>query len=189
MVDVLGHLGMALVWAIPAWFLWESRVSAMFIGLVLVTAMLPDLDLVLRNFLPIVHHGITHTVVFVGVVSLVAAGITEALLRPWLERQWVKSEHYQISNWALFVFVAGAFLLGGLSHLFVDMLSAPDIAKPVEPFWPLFDKPWSIDLIWYNSPWWNAGLLLVASLLHLGLGYLDIQIEHPYQIERYRSSP
>ncbi|PSP82483.1 hypothetical protein BRC83_09290 [Halobacteriales archaeon QS_1_68_17] len=82
------------------------------------------------------------------------------------------------------VFAFGAFLLGGLSHLFADMLSAPDIAQPIEPFWPFLTKPWSVDLLWYNSPWWNAGLLAVAVLLHVAVAYAVEPFQHSYRIER-----
>ena len=182
MVDVMGHFGMALLWAIPAWFVWDGRVSIAFVAFVLATAMLPDIDLVLSRFLPIVHHGITHTVLFVTCVALIVGAIAEYGLRSRLERAWRKDENETISTGALFVFVTGGLLLGGYSHLFADMLSAPDIAKPVEPFWPLFDKPWAVDVIWYNSPWWNVALLALAVTIHLVLAYADFEIDHPYHL-------
>ena len=184
MVDVLGHFGMALLWAIPAWIIWDGRVSMVFIGLTLVTAMLPDADLVLRNFFAVHHHGITHTVVFIVTVALIAGAIVELGFKSWFERAWLKSEGYTISTGALFVFVAAGFMLGGFSHLFADMLSAPDIAQPIEPFWPLLDKPWSVDVAYYTSPWWNAGLLTLALALHAVLAYLDLDIGHPYRIQQ-----
>lgn len=182
MVKLMGHLGIALLWAVPAWFVWEPRVSLAFVGFVLSTAMLPDVDLVLRDVLPIVHHGVTHTVVSVAVVSLIAGALVEYGLRSWLERRWFRRRGITVSSGALFLFVAGGFLLGGLSHLFADMLSAPDIADPIEPFWPLFDKPWSIDVLWYASTPWNVGLLAVGSAIHVALAYLDVRVEHPYSI-------
>jgi hypothetical protein len=62
---------MALLWALPAWVRWDGRVNLAFIGFTFATAMLPDLDLVLRSVLPITHHGITHTVLFVVALALV----------------------------------------------------------------------------------------------------------------------
>jgi membrane-bound metal-dependent hydrolase YbcI (DUF457 family) len=146
--------------------------------------MLPDVDLVLSNYLPVVHHGVTHTVLFVTVVALVAGAFAEFVLRDPVERAWVASEDRRISRWALFAFVAGAFLVGGYSHLFVDMLSAPDIAKPVEPFWPFFEKPWSVDVLWYSSTVWNVGLLAVASALHVLLAALDVAVDYPLRFVR-----
>jgi inner membrane protein len=52
MVDVSGHLAMALLFAVPAWVLWKRRGALAFAGFSLVTAMLPDVDLVLKTFLP-----------------------------------------------------------------------------------------------------------------------------------------
>lgn len=182
MVDVMGHLAMASLAAIPAWVLWDGRVGAVFVGATLTTAMLPDVDLVLRDFLPVHHHGVTHTVVFVTGVALVAGAVVEFGFRSRLERTWLASEGYTVTDWALFAFVAGAFLLGGYSHLFADMLSAPDIAPPIEPFWPFFDKPWSVDVAYYNSRWWNLGLLVVATALHFALASVDVVVDHTYRI-------
>jgi membrane-bound metal-dependent hydrolase YbcI (DUF457 family) len=175
MVDVLGHLGTALLWAAPVWLFYEARISLVFIGLTVMTAHLPDVDLLLGRFLPVAHHGVTHTVVFVTAVALIAGWITVFRFGSWIERQWLKGGHDPLSKRGLYAFVTGAFLLGGYSHLFGDVLSAPDIAQPIEPLWPLVDKPWSVDVIWYSSPWWNSGLLLVALSIHLVLGYLSIR--------------
>lgn len=184
MVDVLGHFAMALLWALPAWLIWDGRVSLAFIALTLSTAMLPDLDLVLRSVLLVHHHGITHTFLFVLGVALAAGAVVEYALGPFLKRTVLQTEGYTVSNGALFVFIAGGFTVGGFSHVFADMLSAPDIAQPVEPFWPLVDKPWSFDVIFYTSPWWNEGLLIVAVVLHIVAARLDRRIEHPFRIER-----
>lgn len=182
MVDVMGHLGMALVWAVPAWFVWHRRVSLAFVGFVLATAMLPDVDLVLRAFLPVSHHGVTHTLVFVTAVAICAGLAAERVLEPTLRRWWRWSEGTIASERGLFAFAAGGLLLGGASHLFADMLSAPDVAAPINPFWPLFAKPWSVDLIWYNSPWWNAGLLTAAVALHLVVAYAATPLGHRYRL-------
>jgi hypothetical protein len=124
------------------------------------------------------HHGVTHTVVFAVAVSLVAGAVTATLLRDPIN-EWLRYDRFDASG--LFVFSFGAFLLGGLSHVFADMLSAPDISTPIEPFWPLFDKPWSVDVLWYNSPWWNLGFLVVVLTAHLTLAYVFEPIEHPYR--------
>lgn len=184
MVTLMGHLGMALLWGAPVWFVWPWRISLAFIALVLVTAMLPDIDLVLAGVLPIDHHGITHTVVFVTVVALGAGAVVEYGLKSWLDRTWFRKRGMTVSTGTMYVFTAGAFLLGGLSHLFADVLSAPDIAEPLEPLWPIFTEPVSVDLVWYASFWWNVGLLTVAILLHLALAYADVAIDHPFQVSR-----
>lgn len=177
----MGHIAMGLLWAVPAWFVWTERVSLAFIGFVAVAALLPDVDLWLSALFPDIvhHHGVTHTVVFVVLSSvLIGAIVAPALSGPIDNR--LDGDRFDTGS--LFAFVFAAVLVGGLSHLFADVLSAPDIAQTIEPFWPFFDKPWSIDLIWYNSPWWNVGLLTAAVLIHLVLAYTSDTVEHPYRI-------
>lgn len=182
MVDVMGHFAMALLFALPAWALWEGRVSLAFVGFAVSTAMLPDVDLVLQTVLPIEHHGVTHTVLFVTLVALLVGALVEYGGKERLERHWLRSRGYRLQPGTLFLFVFAGLLLGGYSHLFADMLSAPDIAAPVEPFWPFFEKPWSVNVIWYNSPWWNRGLLTVAVLAHAVAAYIDVSVHHRWNI-------
>jgi hypothetical protein len=181
MVDVMGHLAMGLLWALPAWFIWNRRVTLAFLALAATAALLPDVDLWLHKLAPaqVHHHGVTHTVLFVVVLSVVVGAVVAGLFTRRVDR-WLQSERFTPGS--LFVFTTGGFLVGGLSHLFADMLSAPDIASPIEPFWPFFDKPWAVDVIWYNSPWWNVGLLTVAVLLHVGLAVITEPVEHPYRM-------
>ena len=179
MVEPIGHLGMALLWAAPAWLIWDGRVSLAFVGFTVAMAHLPDIDL----YLPWVpHHGVTHTIAFVTVVAVVVGGAVEYALKDWLERQFLKERGYSASAGGLFLFVAGGLILGGLSHIFADLLSAPDIAAPLKPFWPVDGDPVVIDAVWYASTWWNEGLLAVAVLLHAVLAYADLAVEHPYAI-------
>lgn len=180
MVDVMGHLAMGLLWAAPAWFIWSRKVSLAFIGLVVSTSPLPDVDLWIERVAPatVHHHGVTHTVVFVVLVSLVAGAIVAAVFARPLERRF---ESDRFDTMRVFAFAVGGLLLGGLSHLFADMLSAPDIAQPIAPFWPFIDKPWSVDLIWYDSPVWNVGFLAAVVLLHVVLAYIATPVERPYR--------
>lgn len=182
MVDVMGHFAFALLLALPAWALWDGRVSLAFVAFALSTAMLPDVDLVLQAFLPVQHHGVTHTVVFVTGVSLVAGVLAEYGLKSWLERLWLERRGYTVAPGMLFLFAFAGMVAGGYSHLVADMLSAPDIAAPVEPFWPLFEKPWSVDVLWYNSQWWNAGLLAVALAAHAVAVTVDRSVGHPWHL-------
>lgn len=177
MVDAMGHVALGLLWAVPVWFVWTGRMSLVFIGFVILAALLPDVDRWIDIVVPglVHHHGVTHTVVFVVLSSLFIGAVVVTTLRSPIER-CLGSDRFDTSS--LFVFVFGALLLGGLSHLFGDSLSAPDIAQQIEPFWPFFDKPYSIDVIWYNSPWWNVGLLAVAIGIHLFVAYISESIEH-----------
>lgn len=181
MVDIMGHIAMGLLWAVPAWYLWSERVALLFVGLVAVTALFPDVDLWLSALFPslVHHHGITHTVLFVVLSSALVGVIVAATLTGRIDH---RLDGDRFSRSSFFVFVFSATLLGGLSHLFADMLSAPDVAQPIEPFWPFFDKAWTIDVIWYNSPWWNVGLLTAAVLLHVTVASLSDPVDHSYRI-------
>lgn len=174
MVDVTGHFGMALVFAAPAWAVWGRRAALGFTAFTLVTAMLPDTDLVLRRVLPITHHGITHTLLFVVLGGVLGGAIASRWLTPRLNaHRWIRST--EIESETVFVFAAAGLIVGGVSHLFADILSAPDIAAPLEPFWPIYAEPIVVDVIYYDSAIWNYGLFAVAAGLHLVL----------YRHERY----
>lgn len=185
MVDVMGHIAFGLLFALPAWFLWTGRASVAFIALTTTTAMLPDVDLVLSTLFPtaIHHHGVTHTILFVVCVSVVVGVAVAALFGDRIDR-WTRGERFDRTS--MVAFVTGAFMLGGLSHLVADMLSAPDIAPPVNPFWPLFAKPWSVDVLWYNSVWINGVFLTGILLTHVVIGIVLDPLEHRYRVEATR---
>lgn len=165
MVDVLGHLGMALLWATPAWFFWHRRVSLAFILFVLLTSMFPDVDLYLPR---VPHHGVTHTIVFVAGVALVGGALITIVVAPILRRWWRRDENEPASRASIYVFVVGGLLVGGLSHVFTDMFSTSSAERTVEPFWPFFDKPFSFYVIeQYSAPFWNGGLLAFAVVVHV----------------------
>lgn len=181
MVDIMGHIAFGLLFATVAWFLWDDRASVAFIGLVAVASLLPDIDLWLTKLFPaeVHHHGVTHTVVFVTVMSLIVGAILTLLFGRRINN-WIQSERFD--RLSLFAFTSAAFLTGGLAHLVADMLSAPDISTPIEPFWPFFDKPWSVDLVWYNAMWINLGFLSVMIVVHLALAYATTPAEHRYRL-------
>ncbi|MFC4990067.1 MULTISPECIES: metal-dependent hydrolase [Saliphagus] len=182
MVDVSGHFAMALLFATPAWLLWGRRGALGFTAFALVTAMLPDLDLVLRQVLPITHHGVTHTIVFVGAVSVLSGAVASRWLTVrFNENRWIRST--TITRDTTFAFATLGMLVGGFSHLFADILSAPDIAAPLTPFWPIYNQPVIVDVIYYDSPVWNFGLLAVAVALHVALArYESYPIETRFRI-------
>lgn len=175
MVKLMGHLAMALLFAAPAWLLWGRRPALAFAALTQVTAMLPDVDLLLEKYFGfIVHHGITHTLLFVSVAGVLFGAVAAVLFTSTLNAfRLIRSD--DIPRETVFVFAAGAFVAGGTSHVFADLLSAPDIAAPLKPLWPLYDGYLIIDVIRYDSLVWNAGLLVVAIALHVML----------YRAERY----
>jgi len=160
---------MALLFATPAWFLWDRRRSLAFTAFALVTAMLPDSDLLLRHYISgMHHHGVTHTILFVTIVCVIVGAIAARLL----------TSRFDVSGWwprddvgerAMFKFATIGLLTGAMSHLFADLLSSPDIAQPLEPLWPLYAKPIIVDVIYYDSPVWNFGLLGFAIVVQYTL--------------------
>lgn len=171
MVDLAGHVAFGLLFALPAWLVWNERASIGYIALAMVASLLPDIDLWLVKLFPraIHHHGVTHTVLFVIVTSLVGAAIVAALFTSRIDR-WIDSEVFDRSR--VFAFSFLGLLAGGLSHVVADMLSAPDISTPIEPLWPLVDGSWGLDLVWYNARWINAGFLVVMVGVHFVVAYL-----------------
>ncbi|WP_050032420.1 metal-dependent hydrolase [Halorubrum halophilum] len=172
MVDVSGHLGMALLWLAPVWFLVDYRRTA--VAFVLVGTpfgMLPDVDLVLPRLIPTVkHHGVFHTVLAVTLFAAVIGPLVGKFLE-WIdgETDWLSPE--VVSHSVRFGFLT--VWISGLAHLFADILSAPDIADSIEPFWPIYPSSLGIDLVWYNDPVVNWGLLAAGVLVNVGL-YLHV---------------
>lgn len=177
----MGHIAFGLLFALPAWFVWDDRASVGFIALAVVASLFPDIDLWLSNWFPgaVHHHGVTHTVLFVTITSLVVGAVIAGSFSRRIE-DWIGSERFDRSR--LFVFSTVGLLAGGLSHLTADILSAPDISTPIEPFWPVFTRPLGIDLVWYNAAWINVGLLSVMVGTHVALAYLTTPIDHRYRL-------
>ncbi|SDF81798.1 LexA-binding, inner membrane-associated putative hydrolase [Halorubrum xinjiangense] len=168
MVDVSGHLGMALLWLAPAWFLLDHRkTAATFVASGVLFGMLPDVDLVLEGLIPTVkHHGVFHTVlavtIFAAVLGPLVGKAVEAVAG---DTEWLSPEAAARS--LRFGFLA--VWVPGLAHVFADMLSAPDIADSIEPIWPLYGGSIGVDLVWYNNPVVNWGLLVAGVLVNVGL--------------------
>lgn len=170
MVDVIGHLGMALIWLAPAWFFIDrSKTGLTFVGTGFWFGMAPDIDLALQGIVPTIkHHGILHTVLFVTVFAAVVGPIVGWVLEKTLGgSEWFSEAASRASLKIGFI----AVWVSGLAHLSADILSAPDISEAIEPFWPLYRSSLGIDIVWYNNPWFNWGLFVVGVLLNVGLWY------------------
>ncbi|MFC6951744.1 metal-dependent hydrolase [Halorubellus litoreus] len=170
MVDVAGHLGMALVWLAGAWVVVDdARTAAAFVAVGVLFGMLPDVDLYLRDVLPTVkHHGALHTVLAVVAFAVVLAPVVGVALRALDARvdapvlpDAVRDDANQ--------FAGVAVLVAGLAHVFADTLSAPDTAEALEPFWPLYAHPLGIDVVYYDAPLVNYGLLAAGVALNVAL--------------------
>jgi len=124
------------------------------------------------------HHGVTHTVVFVVLASVVAGVVAAALLTRPLD-DWLGWDRFD--RWSMFGFAFLAFFLGGLSHLFADMLSAPDISTPIEPLWPLVQQPVGLDVIYYEDPLYNGVFFVAMLALHTVVAYVADPVEHRFR--------
>lgn len=176
MVEPIGHVATALLFAVPAWLLWGRRPAVTFAVLTQVTSVLPDVDMYLQEQFahPLLqHHGITHTIPFVLVVGVVFGVAAAYVLTPFLNAaRLIHSD--AISPETTFVFTTAAFWAGGLSHILVDLLSAePDAA--IAPLWPLYRGDVILNIVAYDSTPVNLGLILSATVLHVWL----------YRAERY----
>jgi len=180
-VDITGHLAFGLLFALPAWHVLDDRASIGFIALTVVAALLPDIDLWLQTLFPseFHHHGVTHTVLFAVGASLVGGTVVAGLLRQRVD-DWIDDEH--VGTRRLFRIAAVAVLAGTLSHVFADILSAPDISTPIEPFWPFFAMPWTIDLVWYNAVWINYGFFAVMVVTHVVVAYLTTPVDRRHRL-------
>ena len=176
MVDVLGHFGMGLLWLAPAWyFIDDRRTAAVFIGAGFWFGMLPDIDLVLSSFQGIHHHGVVHTVLVVTLLAIVLGPIVG----------WILKRVLGGSKWLSAAAVDRAYLLGflavwipGLSHVFADMLSAPDTSTRIEPLWPLVDGPVVyMDVLFYQSFWATIGLFVLGLAANVAFYYWSDQNE------------
>ncbi|WP_231188243.1 metal-dependent hydrolase [Haladaptatus sp. DYF46] len=188
MADVAGHIAVGALFAIPAWFFWSRRPAIVFIGITIISALLPDSDLYLRKVFPTIHHhGVTHTLLFTVLVSLIGGAIAAVVLPDYLNQKWFPER--SLDRETVFVFCGSAFFLGSLSHIFADMLSAPDIASRLEPLWPLVNgQIVTLDVYYYNSPLVNFGLLAVTLVIHAVLYWQDgYQITDRYTVGRESS--
>jgi len=159
---------MTLLWLAPSWLLFEEGKTAVtFVVSGLPFGMGPDLDLLFsRLFRTIRHHGISHTILVVTVLAALVGPVVGTVLERLVGgSDWFSLESTRESYRFGFV----AVWIAGLSHIFADMLSAPDIAQAVEPFWPLYFESIGVDLVWYNATWFNWGLLVAGILVNAAL--------------------
>ncbi|PSP84444.1 metal-dependent hydrolase [Halobacteriales archaeon QS_6_64_34] len=171
MVDVLGHLGMALLWLAPVWhFINHRRTAALVAGGGFWFGMLPDIDLQLSALEGIHHHGVFHTVLAVAVFAAVLGplvGLVFKSIGTRTDPTWFydKARERAVAIGVITVFVTG------ISHLFADILSAPDVSTRIEPLWPVVEGPVvMMDVLWYQS-WWATWGLFVLGVTANGLAW------------------
>jgi hypothetical protein len=161
MVDVLGHLGMALLWLAPSWlFIDDLRTTVTYITASFWFGMLPDVDLVLSRIDGIHHHGVFHTVLFAAATAVTVGPLFGLTLRKLVgDTDWFSD---RASQHAVGLGVVAVFVTG-IAHIFADMLSAPDASTRIEPLWPLVKGPLVyMDVLYYKSFWATIALFLAG---------------------------
>ena len=168
MVDVSGHVGMALLFLAPSWILFRhTRTAAAFVLVSVPFGLLPDVDLYLSAVDGIHHHGIFHTVLVVSLFAVVLGPLVGRVFETVLEETGDLDR--PVAQHGALLGVAGVWT-AGISHLFADMLSAPDVSQAIEPLWPVYDGQLvAIDVLWYKSIWATVGLLALGIAVNLGL--------------------
>lgn len=171
MVDAIGHVAMALLLSAPAWVRWDGRVSLVFVGYALLTAMVPDVDLLVPG---LAHNGPTHSVTFVAAVALIGGAVLAVAAEPILTRWWFEDERRLPARSTLYAFSAGALLVGGLSHLLADVLATAPAGQALAPLWPFLDSQLSVNVLaWFDDPAWTLSFLVIVVAAHVGLFLAD----------------
>lgn len=168
MVDLLGHVGMALLWLAPAWYFLDDRKTALtFLAASVPFGLFPDADLIFEGFVgTIYHHGMFHTVLVVTLFAAVAGPALGRLLKRTLGgTAWFSpaASHDAVAVATIGVWVAG------LSHLFGDALSMDDVAPAVKPLWPLYDGRIVVEVFWYESLLATWGLFAAGVAVNAAL--------------------
>ena len=157
-----GHIGGALLASAPFVRILGPRRSLWFAAFAVFGGRLPDID----TTLPIPHHGVTHTIVFV-VASGLVLGIVVAAIVEWYPPAVVATDALSLSSQNVFVLTAGGLFVGGLSHIALDILSVATVAnpKPLHPLWPLRTHRVGLELIPVRAKYTNFGLLAMGTIV------------------------
>lgn len=158
-----GHIGGALLASAPAVRVLGPRQSLWFAAFAVFGGRLPDVDTVL----PIPHHAITHTVVFV-VVSAVVLGLAAGAIVEAYPPADAATDALSLSTRDVIVLTAGGLLVGGASHVLLDLLSVGTAVdpKPLHPLWPLRSSRVGWEVIPVRSDFTNFGLLSLGVVVY-----------------------
>jgi membrane-bound metal-dependent hydrolase YbcI (DUF457 family) len=153
-----GHYGVALLLAAPVAFFLGRRAGTVFSAFVILVAVLPDLD----KHLPVVtHHGVTHTFLFAAVGGVLVGGAAAAAYWAYLAvsdaSRWPNFRPTRVFVWA----TAGAFL-GISGHVTADVLVLLPGRQPISPFWPVFERKLTVEVLPLGAPVRNLALLTLG---------------------------
>lgn len=167
-----GHLGLALIVASPLAFLVGAvqgvEWSLVVFGSALLVDRIPDID----QRLPFVsHRGVTHTLIFGIMVSMVLASAVSILIAiPHHSGPLNEGTLNFITRSPMaFAIVFGGGTSGFLAHLFGDVLTeAYDYT--VNPFWPVSRRAITYGLVSPDSKrFWDTTFLLIGSVVAVGV--------------------
>lgn len=162
-----GHYGVALLAYAPVLFVLGSldRVVAAGAGLAVVLALtpLPDAD----HDVPLIsHRGVTHTLLFAGVVGVAAGGAA------WLLASPAGLAVAPAQAVVLAVGAGGAAAFAILAHLLADALTPMGVAA----LWPASRKRYSLGVTTADSTVWNVGLFALGVFATAAAAALAVQV-------------
>ena len=164
-----GHYGVALLVAAPVAAFLGRRSGTVFSTFVLLVALLPDLD---RHVPGVVHHGVTHTFLFAAVAAVVIGALGGATYWAYVASpatpRWPNLSPGRVFVWA----TAGAFL-GISSHVVADVLVLLPGTQPVSPFWPVFNRKLTYEVVPLGAPVRNLALLLAGFAAQIAVFHFD----------------
>lgn len=166
-----GHWGIGMLLYSPVVFLLlllkPALLPLLVLGLAPIAfgAVIPDIDMKLKNYLPIRHRGITHTVWFALLMGPVVAGVFFGL--GWYAEKVLTG---RLAITMFDVYVASAFLgvlgiYGTLTHFVGDVIT-PTGLKPLEP---VSDKRYRHVMTVFGQKskaangYWNRALYIIGT--------------------------
>ena len=158
----LGHYGLALILAAPVAYVLGRRAGTVFAMFVLVTALLPDLDLVIPG---LEHHGLTHTVAFV-VLTPPVIGVLVTVIYGLYRSTRGDARHPILDVPRVLVWATLGSFLGLASHLLADLLLVVPVT-PISPLAPFDDRVVVFDVFRVGNVWRNLSLFALGLALNI----------------------
>ncbi|UPV75798.1 metal-dependent hydrolase [Halorussus limi] len=153
-----GHYGVALLAAAPVASFLGRRSGTVFSMFVILVAVLPDLD---RHLPYVTHHGVTHTFLFAAVAGVVIGALGAAVYRAYLAVS-AASRWPNLSPERVFVWATAGVFIGVSGHVVADILVLLPGTQPVSPFWPVFERKLTVEVIPLGAPVRNVSLLVLG---------------------------
>jgi membrane-bound metal-dependent hydrolase YbcI (DUF457 family) len=141
----------------------QFKTGLAFSGLAALTAMFPDTDLYVMQYVFIEHHGLMHSLVFLIPAALLLGVVVAG---GYLA---VRDDDHPPAT-AVYAFVTVALFTGMLAHMIGDVLTSPDVAPPIKPLYPVVKSQFVLDAAFVKSNLWNLGVFALGVVVQTGLG-------------------